>query len=129
MSEKMTRKDFLSSLVLGGAGLALFPWLASCTPERQKETAGEKARLGIIGTGSRGQFHLVNLLLDVSAQIVALCDDYPPHLEAAAALCPSAKRYTDYHALLEDKEVDGVIICTPLSMHAQTKSTSGPILQ
>ena len=119
MSEKMTRKDFLSSLAFGGASLALFPWLAGCTPEKQRQAAGEKARLGIIGTGSRGQFHLVNLLQDPSADIVALCDDYPPHLDAASALCPSAKRYSDYHKLLEDKEVDGVIICTPLSMHAQ----------
>ena len=119
MSEKMTRKDFLSSLAFGGASIALFPWLAACSRERQKETAGEKARLGIIGTGSRGQFHLVNLLQDPAAQVVALCDDYPPHLDAASALCPSAKRYTDYRRLLEDKDVDGVIICTPLSMHAQ----------
>ena len=77
MSEKMTRKDFLSSLAFGGATLALFPWLSACSSERQRETAGEKARLGIIGTGSRGQFHLVNLLQDPAAQIVALCDDYP----------------------------------------------------
>ena len=119
MSEKMTRKDFLSSLAFGGATLALFPWLSACSSERQREAAGEKARLGIIGTGSRGQFHLVNLLQDPAAQIVALCDDFPPHLDAASALCPSAKRYTDYRKLLEDKEVDGVIICTPLSMHAQ----------
>jgi len=118
MSEKMTRKDFLSSLALGGAGLALFPWLAACTKERQREAAGEKARLGLIGTGSRGRFHLANLLQDPSAQVVALCDDYLPHLDEASALCPSARRYSDYRKLLEDKEVDGVIICTPLSMHA-----------
>ena len=103
MSEKMTRKDFLSSLAFGGASLALFPWLAGCTPEKQRQAAGEKARLGIIGTGSRGRFHLVNLLQDPSAEVVALCDDYPPHLDAASALCPSAKRYSDYHKLLEDK--------------------------
>ena len=96
MSEKMTRKDFLSSLAFGGATLALFPWLSACSSERQRETAGEKARLGIIGTGSRGQFHLVNLLQDPAAQIVALCDDFPPHLDAASALCrrPSAIRIT-----------------------------------
>ena len=75
MSVKMTRKDFLSSLAFGGASIALFPWLAACSRERQKETAGEKARLGIIGTGSRGQFHLVNLLQDPAAQVVALCDE------------------------------------------------------
>ena len=54
MSEKMTRKDFLSNLAFGGATLALFPWLSACSGEQQREAAGEKARLGIIGTGSRG---------------------------------------------------------------------------
>ena len=118
----MTRKDFLASLgsiALGGTSLSLFPWLTACSPEKQKQSAGEKALLGIIGTGSRGRFHMANLLLDPSAQIVALCDDYLPHLDEASALCPEAKRYTDYRKLLEDKEVDGVIICTPLSMHAR----------
>ena len=119
MNDRMTRKDFLQHLAFGGASLALFPWLAGCTPDRQKEAAGEKARLGIIGTGSRGRFHLANLLQEPSAQVVALCDDFPPHLDEASAMCPGARRYTDYRKLLEDKEVDGVIICTPLSMHAQ----------
>ena len=118
----MTRKDFLGRLgavTAGGAALSLFPWLQSCTPESERMIRGEKARLGLIGTGSRGQFHLVNLLQDPSAEVFALCDDYLPHLDEASALCPSAKRYTDYRKLLEDKEVDGVIICTPLSMHAR----------
>lgn len=119
MKETMTRGEFLSTLAVGSAAAALFPWLTSCTPRREKEMSGQKARLGIIGTGSRGKFHLVNLLRDPSAQVVALCDDYPPHLDEASALCPGAKRYTDYRSLLEDKEVDGVIICTPLSMHSR----------
>ena len=115
----MTRKGFLETLGGIALGSAIFPWLSGCTPEKQRQAAGEKARLGIIGTGSRGQFHLANLLLDPNAEIVALCDDYLPHLDAASALCPSAKRYTDYRKLLEDKEVDGVIICTPLYLHAR----------
>ncbi|MBR6865435.1 MAG: Gfo/Idh/MocA family oxidoreductase [Bacteroidales bacterium] len=115
----MTRKGFLETLGSLAVGSALFPWLSGCTPEKHRQAAGEKARLGIIGTGSRGQFHIANLLLDPNAEIVALCDDFPPHLDAASALCPSARRYADYRKLLEDKEVDGVIICTPLSMHAQ----------
>ena len=120
--EKITRKDFLGRLghlTLGSAALGMFPWLEGCTGEAQKNKAGKKARLGIIGTGSRGRFHIENLLKDESAKIVALCDDYRPHLEEAAAICPKAKLYDDYRKLLEDKEVDGVIICTPLYLHAR----------
>lgn len=115
------RREFLKQLgcVAGGAALlAGAPWLSSCTPERIREISGEKARIALIGTGSRGQYHIHNLLLIPHARIVALCDCYEPNLQAAAALCPGAKLYRDYRKLLEDKEIDGVIISTPLGSHA-----------
>ena len=115
------RREFLKQLgcVAGGAALlAGAPWLSSCTPERVREISGEKARIALIGTGSRGQYHIHNLLLIPHARIVALCDCYEPNLQAAAALCPGAKLYRDYRKLLEDKDIDGVIISTPLGSHA-----------
>ena len=115
------RREFLKQLgcMAGGAALlAGAPWLSSCTPERIREISGEKARIALIGTGSRGQYHIHNLLLIPHARIVALCDCYEPNLQAAAALCPGAKLYRDYRKLLEDKEIDGVIISTPLGSHA-----------
>ena len=122
MDKLLTRKEFLSNLggmFAVGSALSLFPWLTSCTEKGQKEIEGQAAKIGIIGTGSRGQFHIANLLVDSSAKIVALCDDYDPHLQQAAALCPDAKLYSDYRKLLDDKNVDGVIICTPLNLHAR----------
>ena len=115
------RREFLKQLgcVAGGAALlAGAPWLSSWTPERIREISGEKARIALIGTGSRGQYHIHNLLLIPHARIVALCDCYEPNLQAAAALCPGAKLYRDYRKLLEDKDIDGVIISTPLGSHA-----------
>ena len=115
------RREFLKQLgcVAGGAALlAGAPWLSSCTPERIREISGEKARIALIGTGSRGQYHIHNLLLIPHARIVALCDCYEPNLQAAAALCPGVKLYRDYRKLLEDKDIDGVIISTPLGSHA-----------
>ena len=51
-------------------------------------------------------------------EVTALCDDYTPHLEDAAQYFPAAKLYSDYRQLLEDRNVDGVIIATPLYLHA-----------
>jgi predicted dehydrogenase len=82
------------------------------------EIKNEKARVAILGTGSRGQYHILNLLRIPHAEIVALCDNYPPNLKAASDLCPKAKTYTDYRKMLESKDIDGVIICTPLNWHA-----------
>lgn len=115
------RRDFIKELgAMGGGSLLLsaFPWLQACTGEVKKETTGEKARIAVIGTGSRGQYHLANLTKNPKADVVALCDNYAPHLEAASAYFPKAKRYSDYRDVLGSKEVDGVIITTPLHEHA-----------
>ncbi len=118
----MNRKEFLSDcgkMGLAGVALSLFPWLESCTEKAKQEVNGEKARIGIIGTGSRGVFHIKNLMTMANAEVVALCDVYHPHLEDAAQYYPQAKLYEDYRQLLEDKNVQGVIIATPLYLHGR----------
>ena len=114
-------RQFIKSLgyVAGGTALlATTPWLTSCTPEKLQEIKHEKARIALIGTGSRGQYHIHNLKEIPHAQIVAVCDNYAPNLQQALELCPDAKPYTDYRKLLESKDIDGVIISTPLNWHA-----------
>lgn len=118
--DNINRRAFLERLGSIGALTAAagaFPWFQSCTPKATDETKGNVARLGIIGPGSRGLLHIRHLLDIDNAKIVALCDNYPANLEKAAVLVPGAKLYTDWRKLLEDKEVDGVIIATPLHLH------------
>lgn len=114
-------RQFIKNLgYIAGGTLLLgsIPWLESCTPEKLKEITGKKARVAIIGTGSRGMYHIYNLLKIKHAEIVALCDNYPPNLKTAAQLCPNARTFTNYKKLFENKDIDGVIICTPLNWHA-----------
>lgn len=114
-------RQFIKDLGYMTGGVALLgtvPWLQSFTTDKLKEIKNEKARVALIGTGSRGQYHIHNLLRIPHAEIVALCDDYPPNLKIASELCPTAKTYTDYKKLLEAKNIDGVIISTPLNWHA-----------
>ena len=117
----MDRREFVKRFgTMGAAGLLMssVPWLKGCTPAGQAEMSGGKVRFGIIGPGSRGSFHIDNLLKIPQAEIVALCDDnYKANLDKASAKVPSARRYDDYRKLLEDKEVDAVIIATPLNLH------------
>lgn len=116
----MDRRSFLSKVgEIGAAGVALsaLPLVEACSPDPKTTVPGDKVRLGLIGPGSRGQFHLANLQQIGSAEVVALCDIYRPNLEKGLEMFPHAKPYTDYRALLEDKEVDAVIIATPLSEH------------
>lgn len=80
---------------------------------------GSRARLGIIGPGSRGRFLMSFLVKNPKAEIVALCDIYQPSLDKALKLAPNAKVYRDYRALLDDPTVDAVLVTTPLDRHYQ----------
>ncbi len=120
-SVDLSLRRFIKDLggVAGGAAmLASTPWLQSFTTDKKNEIKNEKARIAIIGTGSRGQYHIHSLLEIENAELVALCDDYLPNLKEASALYPEAKTYTNYKKLLESPDIDGVVIATPLSLHA-----------
>lgn len=120
-SVDLGKREFLKTLGNIGGGIALFssmPWLKSCTPEKLSEIGTQKARVALIGCGSRGQYHLTMLRGIPHAEVVALCDPYKVNLEVAGAMVPGARLYSDYHQLLERKDIDGVIIATPLGAHA-----------
>ena len=102
-------------MISGGVLLATSPWFSAFS--EQKQTAGSKARIGIIGPGSRGQHLMTFLVKNPKVEIVAVCDTYKPSIDAALKMAPTAKAYTDYRKLLEDKNVDAVLIATPLYLH------------
>lgn len=121
-TKNIGRRNFLKEIgIVGGGALLLstFPWLQSCFPEAQKEIKGQKARIAIIGTGSRGMYHIHNLIKSDNAEIVAICDIYQPHLNEAAALCPKALQYKNYQDLLVSKNIQGILIACPLHLHAK----------
>ena len=63
-SVNISRRDFFKDLgMIGGGGVLLsaFPWLQSCSADDKVKLVKEKVRIGMIGTGSRGQYHLNNL--------------------------------------------------------------------
>lgn len=120
-TQDLSRRDFLKNMgVVGGGGLLLssLPFLHAYAQKKEKDVAGSKARLAIIGTGSRGMYHINHLLQIPHAEIVAICDIYQPHLDNAAKLCPKAKQYKDYNEAINAADVDGILISTPLNQHA-----------
>lgn len=77
-------------------------------------------RLGIIGPGSRGQELVRSFLRVPGVRIAAAADVYEPRFAALNHLCgydvPSTK---EYHTLLERKDLDAVIVATPLGLHGE----------
>ena len=76
--------------------------------------------IGIIGTGARGK-GIIKLLNNINGfNVIAVCDTLPFRLEEGYDLIKnnkSAKAYKDYRKLLDNKNIDGVIISTPLNTH------------
>ena len=117
----MKRRDF----ILAGAALGA----ATLLPTTPAWAAKRRIRLGMIGTGARGQVLLSSLLGRDDVQMVALCDIDPVAMGRALKQFdkhgkPQPRTYGvdgDVHAyrkLLDKDELDGVIIATPWEWHA-----------
>lgn len=118
-NQSLSRRDFLKGLgALGLGALAVSsPWLSAFS--EVDHTAKDKCRMGVIGVGSRGRFHLKNLVDNPKVDIVAVADVYQPSIDEALKITPQAKVYKDYRRLLDDKTIDCVLIATPLYTHCQ----------
>ena len=120
-----SRRDFIKAMGLGGIGLVALssPWMSVfADSEKKLNSASDKVRIAVIGTGSRGSYHLAYLKAMEATdniQVVAVCDNYEPHLQDGIKITKgTAKGYSDYRKLLELKDLDCVLIATPLHEHA-----------
>ncbi len=115
----ISRRDFLKNIGMIGAGtlLAASPWLSAFS--EVTNTSKEKCRLAIIGPGSRGRFLMSFLVQNPKVDIVALYDIYKPSLDEALKIVPQAKVYANYQELLANKDIDAILVATPLNSHCQ----------
>lgn len=78
----------------------------------------DPVRIAIVGTGGRGTDLVRKLSTIERAEIVAVCDDYPPHLERGGeAAGPKANRYLQYAEMLEKEDIQAVVVAVPLYKH------------
>ena len=105
----MTRREFVGTL---GAGAAL------AAAPKTMWAASDRIRYGIIGVGDRGQQDLRDALACSNAECVAVADAYSRRRDQAKALVPNATFYDDPRKMLDRKDIDAVIIATPLFLHA-----------
>lgn len=84
--------------------------------------ANSAVGFGIIGTGGRGQYVGTLMTRDSNARIAAICDKYADRIDQAKTKIPGADKvpaYKDYRELLADKNVDAVLIATPVFLHPE----------
>ena len=113
----MYRRDFLkqSAALLAVSGL----------PSYAGQVADMKKRVGLIGSGWYGKSDLLRLVQVAPVEVVSLCDVDKQMVSDAADLVAtrqlSKKRprvYSDYRALLKERDLDLVIIDPPDHWHA-----------
>ena len=87
-----------------------------------KSSPLNQLNIGIIGTGDRGQ-GLIKLISKIDdMRLIAICDNLQFRLDQAAEIAPKAIKYSNYKELLSNKNIDAVIISTPLNTHASIAS-------
>src|SRR5438105_5694291 len=107
-----TRREFLKQAALSAAALAAYP-------PPSVLGANDRVRVGMIGAGGRGEELLKEVLEVPNAQLVAIADVYSRRRDAAKELAPGIQTLEDHRRLLDMKDLDGVIVASPLHLHAR----------
>jgi len=107
-----TRRTFLKQAAVGAAVL-----LAS--PSSKVLGANNRVRVGMIGVGDRGtdllgQVHRVN-----DVELVAMADVYSRRRDQAKSRVPGIQTFDDHRRLLDLKDIDAVIVASPLHCHTR----------
>jgi predicted dehydrogenase len=77
-------------------------------------------RLGIIGAGSRGQELIRSFLRVPGVSVAAAADVYEPRFAQLNRICGhEVTAHKDYRALLDRKDLNAVIVATPLGLHGE----------
>ncbi|MEN8157054.1 MAG: Gfo/Idh/MocA family oxidoreductase [Bacteroidota bacterium] len=129
MNKRLDRRSFIgkAGVIMGGATLATVGSIPVASCNRQPiplKVPGDKIRLGVIGTGQRYVEQIVPALTYLpNFEVIACADPIPLRLENGLKhSAPGAKGYKDYRNLLENRDVDAVVVCTPLKFHYQIAS-------
>ena len=107
-----TRRGFLQAT----AGAALLGAVQPATAQSEEPPV----TVGVIGTGARGCDLIRALTTIPSGRVVAVCDDYGPHLERGWQYAgPLARTFDDYRRMIEDAKPQAIVVATPLHTHAE----------
>jgi predicted dehydrogenase len=107
-----TRRNFLKQAALGTAAVLAYP-------HARILGANNRVRVGMIGVGNRGQ-DLLQEAKDVpNVELVAMADVYSRRREEARKLAPGLQTFDDHRRLLDMKDLDAIIVASPLHTHAR----------
>ncbi|TAM83842.1 MAG: Gfo/Idh/MocA family oxidoreductase [Acidobacteria bacterium] len=121
--QEVTRRDFLKTAALVAAAGSAKPMTAA-PAILSSPNPGSIVHYGFIGTGTEGCDLLKRLATIPEGRCIATCDIYAPNLKRGVETIGSNPQTytgspTEYRRMLERKDMDAVLIATPLNEHAQ----------
>lgn len=116
--QAVSRRDFVKTATAVTAVAAAAQKVEGFPGINTVRAANEQVAYGMIGTGSRGTYLLKHLKAVENGRCVALCDDWDERLQQGVDTAGNnPATYKDYRELLARKDVDAVLVTTPLYMH------------
>ena len=106
-----SRRTFLKQAALGAAVLAY--------PTAKVLGANNRVRVGMIGVGDRGNDLLGQIRSVPNVDVVAMADVYSRRRDQAKNKVPGIQTFDDHRRLLDMKDIDAVIVASPLHIHAR----------
>src|SRR6185437_3918283 len=126
MARSINRRDFVKGSAAAGIGF----WVAGRGAWARGEapaivtSPNEKLNVGFIGTAGRAGADLHDTAGTGLVNVVALCDVDDKNLDRAGQEFSKAQKYNDFRKLLEQKDIDAVVIGTPVHTHAVAASAA-----
>ena len=107
-----TRRTFLEAGRDGNAAVLAYP--ASTVLG-----ANDRMRVGMIGVGDRGNDLLGQVRAVHGVELVAMADVYSRRRDEAKSKVPGIQTFDDYRRVLDMKDLDGIIVASPLHIHTR----------
>jgi len=115
MTDEISRRRFLGQIPVATAAAGV---VAMHPATAQVVGANDRIRIGIIGAGARGQEDLKAAIAVPNVECVAMADVYTRRHDELRRFVPHIEAYVDYRRLLDRKDIDAVLIASPLHLHA-----------
>jgi predicted dehydrogenase len=119
--KNVSRREFVAAAGAATAAAATLPRKAKGAPAfvRNVKAASNQVQYAVIGTGGRGTYLLRHFKqTNDKGRCVAVCDILDENLKKGVAEAGSNPApYKDYREVLARKDVEAVVITTPLYMH------------
>lgn len=78
----------------------------------------KKIKFGIAGLGRMGSIHLENLANKFNDIELVAISDINPNIKELAKKYSIPNFYNNYQDLVNNKDIDAVVICSPTNFHA-----------